>query len=178
MKFGILINEGPFTHQSSDSAYRFAVAVAGSSILLIEDGVYAAMENAAHAEKISGRMDDFSFYVLGPDIAARGLDETPLIGGLTMAYECNGAMIEADEEGYITDSNLWNPELAGIIAASENIEMDDDHWVLKRATVNSFTSYSLMVRSSRPQKLPVCPNRRAVSNPKKGSCTPYNAMLP
>ncbi len=26
MKLGILINEGPFTHQSSDSAYRFAVA--------------------------------------------------------------------------------------------------------------------------------------------------------
>jgi len=26
MKFGILINEGPFTHQASDSAYRFAVA--------------------------------------------------------------------------------------------------------------------------------------------------------
>ena len=27
MKFGILINEGPFTHQASDSAYRFAEAV-------------------------------------------------------------------------------------------------------------------------------------------------------
>jgi len=26
MKFGILVNEGPFTHQASDSAYRFAVA--------------------------------------------------------------------------------------------------------------------------------------------------------
>ncbi len=26
MKFGIMINEGPFTHQASDTAYRFAVA--------------------------------------------------------------------------------------------------------------------------------------------------------
>ena len=26
MKLGILVNEGPFTHQASDSAYRFAVA--------------------------------------------------------------------------------------------------------------------------------------------------------
>ena len=26
MKFGILVNEGPFTHQASDSAYRFAKA--------------------------------------------------------------------------------------------------------------------------------------------------------
>ncbi len=26
MKFGILVNEGPFTHQASDSAYRFTLA--------------------------------------------------------------------------------------------------------------------------------------------------------
>lgn len=26
MKFGILVNEGPFTHQASDSAYRFVLA--------------------------------------------------------------------------------------------------------------------------------------------------------
>ena len=26
MKFGIVVNEGPFTHQASDSAYRFVVA--------------------------------------------------------------------------------------------------------------------------------------------------------
>ena len=26
MKFGIVVNEGPFTHQASDSAYRFARA--------------------------------------------------------------------------------------------------------------------------------------------------------
>jgi len=28
MKLGILINEGPFSHQASDSAYRFAEAEA------------------------------------------------------------------------------------------------------------------------------------------------------
>ena len=26
MKFGILVNEGPYQHQASDSAYQFAVA--------------------------------------------------------------------------------------------------------------------------------------------------------
>jgi len=40
-----------------------------------------------------------------------------------MAYEINGATIEADEEGYIIDISLWNPELAGMIAEAENIEM-------------------------------------------------------
>ena len=51
----------------------------GDSILLIEDGVYAAMANAEFAEKISSRLEAYSFYVLGPDVAARGLGDTPLI---------------------------------------------------------------------------------------------------
>ena len=41
-----------------------------------------------------------------------------------MVYECKGATIEADEEGYITDISLWSPELAALIAETENIEMD------------------------------------------------------
>ena len=29
MKFGIVVNEGPYQHQASDSAYMFAKAAAG-----------------------------------------------------------------------------------------------------------------------------------------------------
>jgi tRNA 2-thiouridine synthesizing protein B len=76
-----LVNKSPFERTALDSCLRLAVP--GSSILLIEDGVYAAVQNAAHAEKIAGRMEDFSFYVLGPDVAARGLNDTPLIEGIT-----------------------------------------------------------------------------------------------
>lgn len=47
MKFGILINEGPFTHQASDSAYRFAVAALAKGheifrVFFYNDGVYNA----------------------------------------------------------------------------------------------------------------------------------------
>ncbi len=81
-----VVNKSPFERTALDSCLRLAEP--GSSILLIEDGVYAALENAVHAEKITGRMDDFSFYVLGPDVAARGLEDTPLIEGLTVVdYE-------------------------------------------------------------------------------------------
>jgi len=81
-----LINKSPFERTALDSCLRLAQA--GSSILLIEDGVYAALENAAHAEKIASRLEDFSFYVLGPDVSARGLGDTPLIEGLTVVdYE-------------------------------------------------------------------------------------------
>jgi tRNA 2-thiouridine synthesizing protein D len=47
MKFGILINEGPYTHQASDSAYRFAEAVLARGheicrVFFYNDGVYNA----------------------------------------------------------------------------------------------------------------------------------------
>jgi len=45
MKFAILINEGPFTHQASDSAYRFTVAAITRGheiyrVFFYNDGVY------------------------------------------------------------------------------------------------------------------------------------------
>ena len=45
-----------------------------------------------------------------------------------MPYDHNGAVVEADEEGYITDISLWTRELAELIAQDENIDMSDDHW--------------------------------------------------
>jgi tRNA 2-thiouridine synthesizing protein B len=81
-----LINKSPFERNALDSCLRMATP--GSAILLIEDGVYAALAKAAHAEKIISRMDDFSFYVLGPDVGARGLGDAPLIEGIDIVdYE-------------------------------------------------------------------------------------------
>jgi len=47
MKLGILVNEGPFTHQASDSAYRFAEAAIAkghevSRVFFYNDGVFNA----------------------------------------------------------------------------------------------------------------------------------------
>lgn len=54
-----------------------------------------------------------------------------------MAYEVNGATIEHDEEGYITNLSDWNLDLAGVIAQTENIDMTDEHW----AVVNFLREY-------------------------------------
>ena len=81
-----IINKTPFERNALDSCLRLAKS--GSSVLLIEDGVYAAMAKAEHAGKISSRMEDLSFYVLGPDVAGRGLSDTPLIEGINVVdYE-------------------------------------------------------------------------------------------
>lgn len=75
-----LINKSPFERNALDTCLRLAVK--GSSVLLIEDGVYAAMRHAASAEAVIKRMNDLKFYVLGPDVAARGLNDISLIDGI------------------------------------------------------------------------------------------------
>ena len=47
MKFGLLVSEGPYTHQASDTAYQFAVAAIAKGhevqrVFFYHDGVYNA----------------------------------------------------------------------------------------------------------------------------------------
>jgi tRNA 2-thiouridine synthesizing protein B len=80
------VNKSPFERNTLASCLRLAKK--GSAILLIEDAVYAALAGAAAAGGIAGRTGDFSFYVLGPDIAARGLGDAALIDGVEVVdYE-------------------------------------------------------------------------------------------
>ncbi|MGA9574216.1 MAG: sulfurtransferase complex subunit TusB [Lysobacterales bacterium] len=75
-----LINKSPFDRNALDSCLRLAED--GSSILLFEDGVYAAMRHAASADTVIKRMKGLKFYVLGPDVSARGLNDVSLIDGI------------------------------------------------------------------------------------------------
>jgi tRNA 2-thiouridine synthesizing protein B len=75
-----LVNKSPTDRNSLDSCLRLAKA--GSSVLLIEDGVYAAINKTTHADAIAGRMNDLTFYVLGPDVSARGMDDKTLVDGI------------------------------------------------------------------------------------------------
>ena len=56
-----------------------------------------------------------------------------------MGYKYKGALIAADEEGFLTDISAWNPDLALQIAQRENIPMSDDHWEV----VNYLRAYYL-----------------------------------
>lgn len=74
MKFGILVNEGPFTHQASDTAYRFVTAALGkgheiSRVFFYHDGVN-------NSNKLSEpQSDDRNLVKLWSDLAAEhGLD--------------------------------------------------------------------------------------------------------
>ena len=60
-----------------------------------------------------------------------------------MAYECNGITVEADEEGYIIDISLWNPDLAVLIAEGENVEMGNDAWEVVNFLRNYYEEYQI-----------------------------------
>ncbi len=80
------VNKSPFERNAVSSCLRLARK--GSAVLLIEDGVYAAVAGTAVSEQVSERIAELSFYVLGPDIAARGLGGAPLIEGVRVVdYE-------------------------------------------------------------------------------------------
>ncbi len=76
------VNKSPFEKNSLDACLRLAKA--GSAILLIEDGVYAAIKGSTVEEKIKAAAGDKKLYALGPDIKARGYDEGQVIDGITV----------------------------------------------------------------------------------------------
>ena len=51
---------------------------------MIEDGVYGALAGTAQSGLVEKRKGDLNIYVLGPDLAARGLADKPLINGVTV----------------------------------------------------------------------------------------------
>jgi len=64
------VNKSPFESNSFDICLGYAKE--GSTVLLIEDGVYAATTGTSAAEKIKNA-SGVTFAVLGPDLQARGL---------------------------------------------------------------------------------------------------------
>ena len=71
------VNKSPFEKNSLDTCLR--IAIEGASVLLIEDGVYAAMDGTSLNGKLSDASNRLNFYVLGPDLKARGLSEDNVV---------------------------------------------------------------------------------------------------
>ena len=74
------VNKSPFERNALESC--ISLAKAGSSILLMEDGVVGAMQGTSHSKKIEEAMANVSIYVLGPDMKARGLSESNVVNGV------------------------------------------------------------------------------------------------
>ena len=76
------VNKSPFEKTTFESCLNHARP--GDAVLLIEDGIYAAMKGTAMADRIAGMNGELSLYALGPDLAARGIDEGALLEGISV----------------------------------------------------------------------------------------------
>nr|AFI78414.1 intracellular sulfur oxidation protein DsrH [uncultured bacterium ws020C1] len=74
------VNKSPFEKSSLETAIRYSLA--GSSILLIEDGVYGAAKGTAAEEMIKGAMADKKVFALKSDLMARAIKEDRVIDGV------------------------------------------------------------------------------------------------
>lgn len=75
-----IVNKSPYERNALASCLGHAEA--GSTILLIEDGVYAAIAGGRVAGDLKGTGNDIRVCALGPDLRARGVSEERLVEGV------------------------------------------------------------------------------------------------
>ena len=76
------INKSPFDRDSLGSCLR--VIADDGAILLMEDGVYAAMKGTRVADAVAATASKYSVYVLGADLSARGMSDDNIIDGISV----------------------------------------------------------------------------------------------
>lgn len=74
------VNKSPYEKDSLAACLRLAKE--GSAVLMIEDGVYGALQGGEVAGDISSAMTGIKVFVLGPDFDARGCSSERLIDGI------------------------------------------------------------------------------------------------
>jgi len=78
-----IINKSPNDRNSLDSCLRLALG--GSGILLIEDGVYATRKNSSAATRVQEALEkNHTVYALQPDLQARGMSPESVIEGVEL----------------------------------------------------------------------------------------------
>lgn len=76
------VNKSPFERNALEACFKFAAE--GASVLLYEDGVYAALAGTSAEAAVRDALGTLKIYVLGPDLSARGFPEERLIQGINV----------------------------------------------------------------------------------------------
>ncbi|QKT04043.1 sulfurtransferase complex subunit TusD [Ectothiorhodospiraceae bacterium 2226] len=105
MKFGILVNEGPYTHQASDTAYQFTKAALEKGheifrVFFYNDGVYNGSRYGVPPQ------DDRNLSVLWSELAAaHNLDMVVCVA----AAQRRGILDESEAKRHGKDGNNIAP---------------------------------------------------------------------
>ncbi|MCU7919775.1 MAG: sulfurtransferase complex subunit TusB [Candidatus Thiodiazotropha sp. (ex Dulcina madagascariensis)] len=89
------VNKSPFEKSSMESCLAYAKA--GSSVLLYEDGIYGAIKGTTVAEKVTAK-NGVNFYVLGPDLKARGVSEDKVVDGIEIVDYAKFVTLAAEND--------------------------------------------------------------------------------
>lgn len=76
------VNKSPFERNALEACLTRAEK--GSVILLFEDAIYAVTQGTAPGSKVANAVKNFRMFVLGPDLRARGYDESQVVKGVTI----------------------------------------------------------------------------------------------
>lgn len=76
-----IVNKSPYENNNLASCLRLAQS--GHAVLLIEDGVYAAVAGGAKEPALTEAASRIKLYALKPDVEARGMGER-LMPGVTL----------------------------------------------------------------------------------------------
>lgn len=91
-----VVNKSPFERNSLESCIRLATK--GSSLLMIEDGVYGATKGTTVADMVSNAKTDLAIYVLDSDLKARGIEEARLIDGIKVVDYSGFVKLSAEND--------------------------------------------------------------------------------
>ena len=78
-----IVNKSPLDRNALDACLRIA---APGALLLIEDGVYAAVRGTAAASRVTAALARFRVYALLPDLEARAVADRVNDGVTTIDY--------------------------------------------------------------------------------------------
>jgi len=88
------VNKSPYKSNSLELCVAYAQP--GDVVLLIEDGVYAAMKGGASEALVSG--SGAKVYALGPDLKARGIASDKLVDGIEVVGFDGFVSLAADND--------------------------------------------------------------------------------
>jgi tRNA 2-thiouridine synthesizing protein B len=78
------VNKSPFQCNTLESCLKHLTK--GSAVLLIEDGVYGALQGTTFSKRVEQALKNVPVYALKPDVEARGMQSRVLNGVKLVDY--------------------------------------------------------------------------------------------
>lgn len=94
------VNQSPFQGEALQSCLRLARP--GSTVLLIEDAVYAGLRGSDAARRLTAAMPDLVIAALRPDLVARGIEAERVAEGIELVDHVGFVRLAASHDAVVS----------------------------------------------------------------------------